>query len=111
MNKEELLKAIEQKQQEVWPTDTGEMAPATVPNNLEQGWLNALTWMEDFINSLPADDIIWYDARRYVIEDNSKEQILCIKEDGLGVVTVGKIVSGTVRWTHLSTLIKHGLLI
>ena len=67
--------------------------------------------IESFINSLPADDIIWYDARRYVIEDNSKEQILCIKEDGLGVVTIGKIVSGTVRWTHLSTLINHGLLI
>lgn len=55
MNKEELLKAIEQKRQEIWPTDTHEMAPATVPNNLEQGWLNALTWMEKYINSLPTE--------------------------------------------------------
>lgn len=53
MNKEELLKAIEQKRQAIWPTDTGEMKPATVPNNLEQGWLNALTWMERHIKSLP----------------------------------------------------------
>ena len=55
MNKEELLKAIEQKRQAIWPTDTGEMAPATVPNNLEQGWLNALKWMEGFIKSLPSE--------------------------------------------------------
>lgn len=55
MNKEELLKAIEQKRQEIRPTDTGEMKPATVPNNLELGWLNALKWMEDFTNSLPAE--------------------------------------------------------
>ena len=55
MNKEELLKAIEQKRQAIWPTDTGEMAPATVPNNLEQGWLNALAWMKRYINSLPAE--------------------------------------------------------
>lgn len=55
MNKEELLKAIEQKRQAILPTDTGEMAPANVPNNLEQGWLNALKWMEDLINSLPAE--------------------------------------------------------
>ena len=55
MNKEELLKAIEQKRQAIWPTDTGEMAPATVPTDLEQGWLNALKWMENLINSLPAE--------------------------------------------------------
>ena len=55
MDKEKLLKAIEQKRQEIWPTDTGEMKPATVPNNLESGWLNALYWMENLINSLPAE--------------------------------------------------------
>ena len=55
MNKEELLEAIEQKRQEIWPTDTGEMKPATVPNNFESGWLNALTWMKRYINSLPAE--------------------------------------------------------
>ena len=49
---EQIKDAIRQKQQEVWPTDTGEMKPATVPNNLEQGWLNALSWMEKFINSI-----------------------------------------------------------
>lgn len=54
-DKERILKAIKQKQQDVWPTDTGKMAPASVPNNLEQGWLNALTWMEKYINSLPAE--------------------------------------------------------
>ena len=61
MNKEELLKAIEQKRQAIWPTDTGKMDPATVPNNLEQGWLNALRWMENFINTLtteqPSEDL------------------------------------------------------
>lgn len=54
-DKELLLKAIEQKRQEIRPTDTGEMKSATVPNNLEQGWLNALTWMERCIKSLPAE--------------------------------------------------------
>ena len=55
MNKEELLKAIEQKRQAIWPTDTGEMTPATVPNNLEQGWLHALKRMKDLNNSLPSE--------------------------------------------------------
>lgn len=54
-DKEKILKAINQKQQEIWPTDTGEMAPATVPFAVVQGWLNALKWMEDFINSFPAE--------------------------------------------------------
>lgn len=55
MDKEKLLKAIEQKRQEIWPTNTGEMKPATVPNNLESGWLNALHWMENLINSHPVE--------------------------------------------------------
>ena len=55
-DKELLLKAIEQKRQEVRPTDTGEMKPATVPNNLELGWLNALAWMKKYIDSLPAEE-------------------------------------------------------
>ncbi len=58
MDKEELLKAIEQKRQAIRPTDTGEMKTGTVPNKiyyLEQGWLNALKWMEDLINSLPTE--------------------------------------------------------
>lgn len=56
MDKEELLRSIKQKQQEIRPTDTGEMKPATVPNNLELGWLNALKWMEDLIKSLPFEE-------------------------------------------------------
>jgi len=55
-DKELLLKAIEQKRQEVRLTDTGEMKPATVPNNLELGWLNALAWMKKYIDSLPAEE-------------------------------------------------------
>lgn len=58
MNKEELLKAIDQKQQAIRPTDTGEMTTGTVPNNiyyLEQGWLNALKWMKDLIVSIPTE--------------------------------------------------------
>lgn len=55
MNTEELLKAIEQERQAIWPTDTGKTAPPTVPTDLEQGWLNALTWMERYIKSLPAE--------------------------------------------------------
>ena len=58
MNKEELLKAIEQKRQAIRPTDTGEMKTGTVPNKiyyLKQGWLNALKWMEDLIDSIPLE--------------------------------------------------------
>lgn len=54
-DRERILKAIKQKQQDIWPTDTGEMSPVSVPNNLEQGYLNALAWMEKYINSLPAE--------------------------------------------------------
>ena len=81
MNKEELLKAIEQKRQAIWPTDTGEMAPANVPNNLEQGWLNALVWIERYIKSLPAEqpsEELEEAANKYA-DDNPS---LCLENDG-----------------------------
>ena len=80
MNTEELLKAIEQERQTIWPTDTGKMAPSTVPTDLEQGWLNALTWMERYIKSLPAEqpseelerEIKLYQLRNPVINHQEK---------------------------------------
>ena len=85
MNKEELLKAIEQKRQEIWSTDTGKMAPAAVPNNLEQGWLNALAWMERHINSLPPDeqpsDDLEDEIYNYWRNELTTEDIVTISKD------------------------------
>ena len=47
---------------------------------------------------------VWHDARKTIPEDGS-EQIICIKEDGLAVSTVGKIVNGTIKWAYLGDLL------
>ena len=89
MNKEELLKAIEQKRQEIWPTDTGEMKPATVPNNLESGWLNALYWMENLINSLPSEQ---------PSEEVNKEIDRFIADKVGKTITVGQVAHYFAKW-------------
>lgn len=47
---------------------------------------------------------IWNDAHKTIPEDSSN-QIICIKEDGLAVLTVGKIVNGTKKWAYLNDLV------
>jgi hypothetical protein len=48
---------------------------------------------------------IWKNTRTTVPED-STNQIICIKEDGLAVSTVGKIVNGTIKWAYLDDLLN-----
>lgn len=47
---------------------------------------------------------VWHNAKRTIPEDG-KKQIICIKEDGLAVSTVGKIVNGTIKWVYLNDLL------
>jgi len=61
-----------------------------------------------FINTLEVKEVenfIWNNARTTVPED-STNQIICIKEDGLAVSTIGKIVNGTVKWAYLDDLLN-----
>lgn len=62
--------------------------------------------VRDFLDTLEVKEInnVWHDTRRTIPEDGS-EQIICIKEDGLAVSTVGKIINGTIKWAYLSDLL------
>ena len=66
----------------------------------------ALKKILSFLDTLEAKEInnVWHDTRRTIPEDGS-EQIICIKEDGLAVSTVGKIVNGTIKWAYLDDLL------
>jgi hypothetical protein len=59
-----------------------------------------------FLDTLEVKEInnVWHNAKRTIPEDG-KEQIICIKEDGLAVSTVGKIVNGTIKWAYLNDLL------
>lgn len=66
----------------------------------------ALCGLNAFIDTLEvkeAENFIWNNARTTVPEDSSN-QIICIKEDGLAVSTIGKIVNSTVKWAYLDDL-------
>lgn len=69
--------------------------------------LNTLYELSSFINFLEVKEVsdIWYDARKTLPEDGI-EQIICIKEDGLAVSSVGKIVNGTTKWAYLNDLLN-----
>lgn len=70
-----------------------------------EGRISAFDEALSFLNTLEVKEInnVWHDARRTIPEDGS-EQIICIKEDGLAVSTVGKIVNGTIKWAYLDDL-------
>ena len=72
--------------------------------------MGELSRIQDFIDTLEAKEVnnIWYDARKTLPED-STEQIICVKEDGLAIVTIGRIVSGTVKWASLKELLNLSL--
>ena len=73
----------------------------------DYGACNALTQILAFIDTLEVKEInnVWHDTRRTIPEDGS-EQIICIKEDGLAVLTSGKIVNGTIKWAYLGDLLN-----
>ncbi len=77
-------------------------------NSFSDKWVcasldNILSFLDTF--EVKETNNIWYDVRKTVPED-STEQIICVKDDGLGIVTVGKIVNGTVKWAYLNNLLK-----
>ena len=69
--------------------------------------LDALYHLISFLDTIEVKgvDDVWHDARKTLPEDGI-EQIICIKEDGLAVSTVGKIVNGTMKWAYLSDLLN-----
>jgi hypothetical protein len=71
-----------------------------------EGLNDSLDDILSLIDTLEAKEInnVWHDTRRTIPEDGS-EQIICIKEDGLAVSTVGKIVNGTIKWAYLGDLL------
>lgn len=71
------------------------------------GVLSCLNEIHSYLNTLEVkeENFIWNNARTTVPED-STNQIICIKEDGLAVSTVGKIVNGTIKWAYLDDLLN-----
>jgi hypothetical protein len=73
-----------------------------------QGCIDSMRNVLSFIDTLEVKEVenfIWNNARTTVPED-STNQIICIKEDGLAVSTIGKIINGTVKWAYLDDLLN-----
>ena len=70
------------------------------------GEISGLERLLSFLDTIEVKEInnVWRNAKRTIPEDG-KEQIICIKEDGLAVSTVGKIVNGTIKWAYLNDLL------
>ena len=63
IDKDALVAEIEKQRQLIFPQNTGEMKVADVPKPLEQGWLNALSWMKKTIDSLEVKEV---DLNEYI---------------------------------------------
>ena len=57
ISKSALVAEIEKQKQLIFPKNTGEMKVADVPKPLEQGWLNALSWIKKTIDSLEVKEV------------------------------------------------------
>ena len=57
IDKSALVAEIEKQKQLIFPKNTGEMKVADVPKPLEQGWLNALSWMKKTIDTLEVKEV------------------------------------------------------
>ena len=70
-------------------------------------FVNEFKDLLSFLDTLEVKEInnVWHDTRRTIPEDGS-EQIICIKEDSLAVLTSGKIVNGTIKWAYLGDLLN-----
>ena len=73
----------------------------------EYGTVGTCNKLLSFLDTLEVKEInnVWHDKRKTIPEDGS-EQIICIKEDGLAVLTSGKIVNGTIKWAYLGDLLN-----
>ena len=67
--KEQIKAEIERRRQLIWPRNTGEMDVVDTPKPLEQGWLNALKWMENIIDTMPDESVTDYnDLEREAVQ-------------------------------------------
>ena len=57
IDKDALVAEIEERRQLIFPKNTGEMKVADVPKPLEQGWINALSWIKKTINTLEVKEV------------------------------------------------------
>jgi len=57
IDKDALVAEIEKQRQLIFPRNTGEMKVADVPKPLEQGWLNALSWIKKTIDTLEVKEV------------------------------------------------------
>ena len=57
ISKSALVAEIEKQKQLIFPKNTGEMKVADVPKPLEQGWLNALSWIKKTIDPLEVKEV------------------------------------------------------
>ena len=75
IDKDALVAEIEKQRQLIFPKNTGEMKVADVPKPLEQGWLNALSWMKKTIDSLEVKEVDlelitgWFDHIAQIADD------------------------------------------
>ena len=55
---EKIRAEIEGKRREIRTTNTGEMKVVGAPTQLEQGWLNALSWMEKVLGTIQEQPVM-----------------------------------------------------
>ena len=92
IDKDALVAEIEKQRQKVWPTNTGQMQVVDVPKDIQQGWLNALRWMEGILNTLEVKEM---DLEKE-IQDHIKE-CLDIKFPTTDIELIKKDVAYTAR--------------
>ena len=83
--KSALVAEIEKQRQLIFPKNTGEMKVADVPKPLEQGWLNALSWMKKTIDTLevkdPYEQRVQYDSIKTGIKAHAETYSFNIKSE------------------------------
>lgn len=88
---------IEKKRQLIWPTNTGEMAAVDVPKQLVQGWLNALKWMEDLIDS--TNERVMFNVGDRLQQDGFSATVMEIDDKGYHCDNAYIPFSAQDKWT------------
>ena len=76
IDKDVLVAEIAKQKQLIWPSNTGEMQVVSTPSKGEQGWLNALSWMNKTIDTLevidPYEQCVQYDSIKAGIQAHAE---------------------------------------
>lgn len=75
IDKDAVVTMVEERRQLIRPKNDSKVRVADVPTHIEQGWLNALTWVRDSINSLEVKEV---DLKKELIEWHKEH----FKKDG-----------------------------